>query len=324
MEFIDYYKTMGLDDTATSDEIKRAYRTLARKYHPDVSKETDSEARFKELGEAYAVLKDEQRRREYDELKRHRSSPEGGFNPPPGWQYQGDMNPDDFQYSTQGGQGSAEFSDFFEQIFGSRYRHEHAEHSEQRSHIRGQDVHTRLPISLYDAFHGASVEVAISLPVVQAQGNVGIENKTLKVKIPVGVVSGQKIRLRGQGGPSVGDAQPGDLYIEISIKEDEVYHLDGRNVTVDLPVTPWEAALGAVVEVPTLDGPVNLTVPKNAKQGQRLRLKGRGLPGKPPGDQYAVVIVVVPEATTDEQKALYESMRKMWKLNPRSTSGAST
>lgn len=325
MEFVDYYETMGLDENASEGDIKRAYRKLARKYHPDVSKEPDSEAKFKELGEAYGVLKDSERRREYDELRRYRDPAGGSFTPPPGWQYQGNINPDDFQQSGFGqGHQSAEFSDFFEQIFGSKFRQSSTPHTEQHFDARGQDVHTRLSVSINDAFHGATVEVSIKLPVAHTDGSIRNEVKTLRVKVPAGVVDGQNIRLRGQGGPAIGKGGRGDLYIEISIHEDSTYHLNGRDVSVNLPIAPWEAALGASVEVSTLSGTVKLTIPPNAKQGQRLRLKGRGLPGTPPGDQYAVLNIVIPEARTEEQKAFYTSMSELWPNHPRSTSGAST
>lgn len=319
MEFVDYYDTMGLDENATDADIKRAYRQLARKYHPDVSKEPDSEARFKELGEAYGVLKDEERRREYDQLRRHHNDTDGGFSPPPGWQYQSSINPEDFR---QAGQGSADFSDFFEQMFGSRFKHHESGHSDPVSGMRGRDVHATLPVSIRDIYHGSTVEISLNLPTVSADGVMRTEQKKLNVKIPAGVRPGQKLRLKGQGGRGYADSDSGDLYIDISVKEDDVFTLDGPHVNVCVPITPWEAALGAVVEIPTLDGPVNLTIPANAKQGQRLRLKGRGLPGKNPGDQFALLTLVVPEAKTEEQKSIYESMSKLWADNPRASSGA--
>ncbi|NND90085.1 MAG: DnaJ domain-containing protein [Granulosicoccus sp.] len=320
MEFVDYYKIMGLEDDASADEIKRAYRKLARKYHPDVSKEADSEVRFKQLGEAYKVLKDPETRREYDELKRYQSTGGGGagFRPPPDWQYRESINPDDFE-----AYGAADFSDFFEQVFGSRFRHQAGPHTEQHFDARGQDIHTSLSVSLGDAFNGASMDLSLKTPVVHPDGSIRNEQKRLVVKVPAGVRDGQKIRLRGQGGPGVGKGEPGDLYIEIQIREDERFHLDGRDVTVTLPVTPWEAALGASVEVPTLSGPVKMTIPPNARQGQRLRLKGRGLPGKVPGDQYVSLSVVVPEAVNEEQKQAYRSMSKLWSLDPRASHGES-
>lgn len=319
MEFVDYYKVMGLEEDASADEIKRVYRKLARKYHPDVSKEADSEARFKELGEAYKVLKDPARRREYDELKQYQDSGSGGFQPPPGWQARDSINPDDFS-----GSGGADYSDFFEQIFGSRFRQQGGVHSEQHFDARGQDVHSSLPVSIQDAYGGAAIELSLKTPVIHGDGSVRNEQKKLKVKVPAGVTNGQKIRLRGQGGPGVGKGAAGDLYIEIQVREDEQFHLDGRDVSVSVPVTPWEAALGASIEVPTLNGQVKMTVPANASQGQRLRLKGRGLPGKVPGDQYVILSVVVPKAVTEEQKQAYRTMSELWSVDPRDKSGGNS
>lgn len=316
MEFVDYYKVMGLEEDASADEIKRTYRKLARKYHPDVSDAADSEARFKEVGEAYKVLKDPARRREYDELKKYQSSGGGGFQPPPEWRSRESINPEDFS-GTAGG----DYSDFFEQIFGSRFRQQGGAHTEQHFDARGQDMHSTLPVSIMDAFNGASIALSLKTPVVHDDGSIRTEQKTLKVKVPAGVTHGQKIRLRGQGGPGVGQGSAGDLYIEIQVREDEQFHLDGRDVSVSVPVTPWEAALGASIEVPTLSGQVKMTVPASARQGQRLRLKGRGLPGKVPGDQYVVLSVVVPEAVTEEQKQAYRAMSELWPVNPRAKSG---
>ena len=317
MEFVDYYKVMGLEEDASAEDIKRTYRKLARKYHPDVSKEADSEARFKELGEAYKVLKDPERRREYDELKNYQGSGNAGFQPPPGWQSRESINPEDFS-----GPGGADYSDFFEQIFGSRFRQQGGgPHTEQHFDARGQDIHSSLPVSIQDAFNGSTVELALNTPVVHADGSIRTEQKKLKVKVPAGVTHGQKIRLRGQGGPGVGQGAAGDLYIEIQIAADEQFHLDGKDVSVSVPVTPWEAALGASIEVPTLNGAVKMTVPPNASQGQRLRLKGRGLPGKVPGDQYVILSVIVPKAVTDEQKQAYRAMSELWFDDPRANDG---
>ncbi|MGQ7847253.1 DnaJ C-terminal domain-containing protein [Granulosicoccus sp. 3-233] len=319
MEFVDYYNIMGLEDDASADDIKRAYRKLARKYHPDVSKEADSEVRFKELGEAYNVLKDPERRREYDELKQYQGAGGAGFQPPPDWHARESINPEDFS-----GVGGADYSDFFEQIFGSRFRQQSGGHSEQHFDARGQDIHSNLSVSIHDAYKGAMVELSLSTPVVQNDGNIRTEQKKLKVKVPAGVTNGQKIRLRGQGGPGIGNEAAGDLYIEIRIQEDSRFHLDGKDVSVSVPVMPWEAALGASIEVPTLNGKVRVTVPANASQGQRLRLKGRGLPGKVPGDQYVILSVIVPKAVTEEQKQAYQAMSELWSLDPRTDDGGNS
>jgi len=316
MEFVDYYHVMGVSASASADEIKRAYRKLARKYHPDVSQEADSEARFKEVNEAYQVLKDADRRAEYDQLMRHGYSSEQDFQPPPGWQSKAGFSAEEQNFTNQ-----QEFSDFFEHIFGHRAQQQSAHFSERPFDARGQDLHSDLSLSLKDAFEGATVTLGIPKPVIQADGSIRKVQKTLQVKIPTGVLNNQKIRLRGQGGAAQGAGDAGDLYIHVHIQDDDYFHLDGRDVSVNLPVTPWEAALGATIEVRTLNGPVSLTIPENARAGQRLRLKGRGMPGVPPGDQYVVLTIVVPEAITEEQKAHYRSMSSLWSFNPRKVSG---
>lgn len=312
MEFVDYYKIMGLDESAGADEIKRVYRKLARKYHPDVSKEPDSEARFKEVGEAYQILKNPERRREYDQLRQYGGAANADFCPPPGWQTHAGFDPGD-----QRGAEQQDFSDFFEQLFGARSGYRTSQHAEQNVTVRGQDMHTNLAVSLQDAFHGTSVALGLRTPVHHSDGSIRAEQKTLQVKIPRGVVDGQKLRLRGQGGPGLGDGGPGDLYIQLVVKHDDRFHLDGKDLTLGLPISPWEAALGAVVQVPTLDGTVNLTIPANAKASQKMRLKGRGMPGEPASDQFVILTIVVPEAISEEQKDVYKKMSSLWSFNPR-------
>lgn len=329
MKFVDYYKTLGLQDNASSADIKKAYRKLARKYHPDVSKEADSEERFKEINEANQVLKNPERRREYDELKKYGAQHgglgaggpqgagnEGGFRPPPGWQSHAGFDP-----SGYGGGEQVDFSDFFEQIFGNRSGQHSSHHTEEHFATRGQDIRSRLSISLTDAYHGRSLPLTLQIPVYQSDGSIQTEQKTLKVTIPKGVKDGQNIRLRGQGGPGVGDGKTGDLYIELHIEDDERFHLHGRDITLHLPIAPWEAALGETVEIPTLGGKVKLTIPANAKAGQKLRLRGRGMPGKPDGDQFIVLTIVLPTVETETQKELFQSMKKLWSFNPREHAG---
>ena len=265
MEFVDYYKTLGVAEDASRDQIKRAYRKLARKYHPDVSQETDAEERFKEVGEAYDVLKDTEKRSAYDEL---RLQPHGNdFDVPPGWQH---------EFRSSG--NSAAFSDFFHTFFDAD--------PGSGPFGRGpfapppRDVHQRLAITLEEAFQGANPEIEIRSPD-------GSSVRRLKVTIPAGVTDVQHIRLRGQGMGGDGNAR-GDLYLEIQTAPHPLFTTDGRDVYVTLPVAPWEAALGASVKVPTLGGPVTLKVPAASQTGARLRLTGRGLPGSPAGDQYAV------------------------------------
>lgn len=293
MEFVDYYKVMGIAEDASANEIKRSYRKLARKYHPDVSKEADGEEKFKKVAEAYQVLKDTERRKEYDELRQYGAGSGSGYSPPPGWKSQAGFDAGDFTHA-----GSGEFSDFFEQLFGQRAYAQRSHHAESNFTARGQDIRSHLEINLHDAFNGVSLPVDIGRPSIHSDGSIRNERRTVNIKIPKGVVSGQTIRLRGQGGPAIGDALAGNLYIEISISDDNVFHLHGRDVTITLPITPWEAALGASVVVPTLAGTVNLTIPVDSASGNKLRMKGRGMPTTSPGttsgDQYVMLTIVAP------------------------------
>ncbi|MEJ2391349.1 MAG: DnaJ C-terminal domain-containing protein, partial [Gammaproteobacteria bacterium] len=289
MEYKDYYKIMGLERNATQDEIKRAYRKLARKYHPDVSKEKDAEARFKELGEAYEVLKDPEKRAAYDHLGANYQTGQE-FHPPPNW---------DSGFEFRGGgftdAGNAGFSDFFEELFG---RQAHGAHTGYRSsfNARGEDHHAKVVVDLEDAFHGATRSISLQTPVLDAHGQVRLSNRTLNVKIPKGVKEGQQIRLVGQGSPGMGQGAQGDLYLEIHFKPHPFYRAEGRDLHMQLPVAPWEAALGATVKAPTPAGTVDLKIPAGANSGSKLRLKGRGIPGNPPGDIYVTLSVVVPPA----------------------------
>lgn len=316
MEFVDYYKVMGVAEDASLADIKRSYRKLARKFHPDVSKEADSESQFKKISEAYQVLKDPERRKEYDELRKYGGRTGGDYSPPPGWQSHAGFDPGDFTAAGSGG-----YSDFFEELFGARAYHHRNHHAESEFTARGQDIHSRLSISLKDAFNGVSLPVELGRPTLHSDGSIRTEKRTVNIKIPKGVGDGQTIRLRGQGGPAIGEAPAGDLYIELSVADDEFFHLDGNNITTTLAVTPWEAALGASVVVPTLAGKVNLTVPPNSASGKKLRLKGRGMPGAPPGDQYVILDIISPPAKTDEQKEHYRQMSKLWSFNPRENAG---
>ena len=311
MEFKDYYEIMGLARDASQEEVKRAYRRLARKYHPDVSKESDAESRFKEVGEAYEVLKDPEKRAAYDQLLAggHRGGEE--FRPPPGWD-------SGFEFSGGGFTDSADagaFSDFFESLFGGGgFR---AAGGGRRRGYRGQDHHARVQITIEDAYRGATRAITLQVPEVDSSGHVRTRNHTLNVKIPAGVREGQQIRLAGQGAPGAGNAPAGDLYLEILIAPHPVFQAEGRDVYVSLPITPWEAALGAKVPVPTLGGKVEMKIPPGAQSGQKLRLKGRGLPGKPAGDQYLVLQIHAPQAVTQAQREAYEELARTAPFNPR-------
>ena len=319
MEFKDYYATLGVEPTATQDEIKRVYRKLARKYHPDVSKEPDAEARFKEIAEAHEALIDTERRAAYDDIaQRHADGQD--FDPPPGWD-------SGFEYSGRGdggmpgrqthGAGRAEdFSDFFESLFG-RSGHRGfdgaggmSRGAAARGPVQGRDHHAKVAIGLQDAYRGAQRMISLRMPVVDATGRTVMQARQLEVSMPKGVRDGQHLRLAGQGASGHAGAPNGDLYLEIQILPHPLFRLDGGDLYFDLPVAPWEAALGATVTAPTPDGSVQLSVPPGSLQGRKLRLKGKGLPGKVPGDLYAVLTVALPPSVSDADKEAYNAFAR--------------
>lgn len=312
MDFKDYYKIMGVERDAKPDEIKRVYRRLARKYHPDVSKEPNAEARFKEVQEAYEVLKDPEKRAAYDQLgsQWRQGQP---FTPPPDWGR-------DFEFTTSfGGREDSGFSDFFSSLFGARspFRGQRGAGGFGGFASAGEDHAAKIQISLEDAFRGGSHTIELKTPQLDEQGRVSVRPRTLKVTIPAGVIEGQKIRLGGQGSPGAGGGPAGDLYLEIGFQPHRLFQAEGRDITLTLPVAPWEAALGATIQTPTLAGPVDLRIPPNARAGQKLRLKGRGLPGATPGDQYVVLKIVLPPAQSDEARSFYQRMQKELPFDPR-------
>lgn len=296
MKFKDYYEALGLTDTASADEIKAAYRRLARKFHPDVSKEKDAEERFKSINEAHEALKDPEKRKAYDDLKRGGFRAGDDFRPPPGWHGRGGFESDG------GDPQSAGFSEFFDSLFARG-----AGRPQRGPSRRGADVSARLKIDLETAFVGGAQRVSLMR---------GGEQKSLDVKIPAGILNGQTIRLTGQGAP--GPAGAGDLLLEIEVPSHSRYELDGRDVILRLPIAPWEAALGATIEVPTLAGPVGMRIPAGSATGKRLRLKGRGMSGPKPGDQYVVLEIQTPPALDDAQRGFYEQMRETFDFDPRS------
>ena len=328
MEFKDYYATLGVERTATQDEIKRVYRKLARKYHPDVSKEPDAEARFKEVAEAHEALIDPERRAAYDDIaQRHaRGQP---FEPPPGWDSgyefsgRGDGRPPGRHPRGDTGE-AADFSDFFESLFGrggfegAQGLHRRGAGNRPDGPAAGRDHHAKVAIELLDAYQGAQRRISLHMPVVDAAGHTTLQERQLDVHIPKGVREGQHLRLAGQGAPGVGGAAPGDLYLEIQILPHPLFRLEGADIRFELPITPWEAALGATVTAPTPDGSVQLSVPPGSLQGRKLRLKGKGLPGKVPGDLYAVLTLALPPSATEpEQEAWRALARAFATYNPR-------
>jgi len=288
VEFKDYYEILGVKPDANEAEIKSAYRRLARKYHPDVSKETGAEERFKAINEAHEVLRDPSKRSAYDQLRNRGYRPGEEFQPPPNFG-------DGFDFSDFQGSG---FSDFFDSLFG----HAGRRGSAHRTSRRGRDIQARLEIDFHAAFHGGRQRVTLHDPTTGGE-------RTLDVKIPAGILPGQQIRLSGQGHSGAG-GKAGDLLLEVQLRPHERFSLDNKNVSVTLPIAPWEAALGATLKVPTLAGDVELKIPAGSDSGRRLRLKGRGWPGNPPGDQLVTLQIYAPPARTDKQQALYEEMAR--------------
>ncbi|NOQ45062.1 MAG: DnaJ domain-containing protein [Desulfobulbaceae bacterium] len=313
MEYKDYYDILGVNRNATQDEIKQAYRRLARKYHPDISKEVDADTRFKDLGEAYEVLKDPEKRTAYDKFGSNWQHGQD-FEPPPNWDA-------GFEFHGTGytGAGEGVYSDFFESLFGQGGFREGRTASFR---MKGEDQHAKIIIRLADAYHGSRQTITLSRTVVDPQGHVTTRPHTLHVTIPKGIIEGQHIRLEGQGQPGMGGGPTGDLYLEIAFAEDPLFHAEKRDIHLTLPVTPWEAALGATLTVPTMGGNVQLKIPPGSQGGRKLRLKGRGLAGKSQqGDQYMTLRVVIPKAATDEQKELFKKMAELMPMNPRTELG---
>src|ERR1700685_2342403 len=325
MEFRDYYKILGVERSATADQIKTAYRRLARKFHPDVSKEPNAEARFKEMQEAYEVLKDPPKRAAYDELGIDWKSGQQ-FRPPPdfgqGYEFSGAPSRARGRGRARaGGQDGAhtqeDFSDFFSSLFGGGSPF--AAGGAGAAGRAARDHHARIDITLPEAFAGTTRTLEMKRPQIKADGSMELHTHPVRVTIPAGVTEGQLIRLAGQGEPGAGGGSAGDLYLEAHIMPDQRFALDGRDVTLTFPVAPWEAALGAAVTVPTLGGEVAMQVPPGAQSGQKLRLRGRGLPGQPAGDQYVQLKVVLPPASSPQAKALYEEMRAKLAFDPRAS-----
>ena len=311
MEFKDYYKVMGVERSATPDEIKKAHRKLARKYHPDVSKEKNAEARFKELAEAYEVLRDPEKRAAYDRLGANWQAGQE-FRPPPGWQA-GEQAAGHAFFDDAEGFGH---SDFFDAIFRSMG----AEMGGGRGRARGgfdmggEDQHAKIQINIEDSYQGATRTLQLSVPGQRGQA------RSIEFTIPKGIRAGQHIRLAGQGAPGAGKGGAGDLYLDVEFLPHKLYRADGRDVYMNLPVAPWEAALGAQVEAPTPTGRVELTIPAGSAQGNKLRLKGRGLPGKPAGDFYFVLQLALPPAGSKAAKKAYEDMAEAFKsFDPRAS-----
>ncbi|KTD31861.1 MULTISPECIES: DnaJ C-terminal domain-containing protein [Legionella] len=310
MEYKDYYKIMGLERGASQEEIKRAYRKLARKYHPDVSKEENAEAKFKELGEAYEVLRDPEKRSKYDRYGQYwKEQEQTGYRPHEEGAYQ--------HYQFVDEDSAADFQDFLDSILRQRSGFQSSPFSNQ-----SRDIHAKLTISLEDSFLGTEKTLQLQTPVFDNRGHAQYHERSVRVKIPKGIGDKQQIRLKGQGGKGP-HHQAGDLYIEINISPHPLFSLHNKDIQLHVPITPWEAALGSTIQVPTLAGAVNLKIPKLSQTGKRMRLKGRGLPGSPPGDQYVILEIVIPQVENSQADKLYEQLAHTLHFNPREKLGVS-
>jgi curved DNA-binding protein len=299
VDFKDYYKVLGIEPTATQEEIKRTYKKLARKYHPDVSDEPNAQQHFQEVSEAYEVLKNKDKRAEYDELREYVNNPNrfqrGGA--------QGQHFNFDSDFSAEG-----QFEDLLRSIFGDRAGFgAGAGYAPRGFTVRGRDMHHELKVTLEEAYAGGNR----SLRLVTSAGH-----KSINVKIPSGVTEGKELRLKGQGEAGSGPDSAGDLYLKIAFEKHPLFEADGDDITLVLPVAPWEAALGISTEVPTLGGKVNLKIPANSQNGSRLRLKGRGLGN---GDQFVILRIVNPKVESDEQRAAFETLRQSFDFSPRTS-----
>jgi curved DNA-binding protein len=327
VKYRDYYEILGIKRGAAQGEVQRAYRKLARKYHPDVNKAADAEEKFKELSEAYEVLKDPEKRKMYDQLGPNWKSGQD-FRPPPGWDARFDFG------SGAGGRqtefhwgGPGEFSDFFEALFGGSGGFRQARGggapggfgSEAVWRQAGADQEAAIRISLEEAFSGGSKPIVLQSQVINPNGQLEVKERRYDVKIPPGVLPGQKIRLTGQGQEGTGGGPRGDLYLKVEIEPHPVFKLNGRDLNMDLPVSPWEAVLGAEVRVSTISGSVDLKIPPGTQNGRKMRLRGRGMPNPKgaPGDLYVTVVVKVPTHPSPKESELFEELKRSSGFNPR-------
>lgn len=318
MEFKDYYNILGVKPDAERADIKSAYRKLARKYHPDLNADKEAEGKFKEVAEAWEVLGNDNRRAEYDELRRYGGArPGGGFEPPPGWESRAGGTEHHF---------SGDFSDFFNDLFGGGFHTETRSFKDSfgggmgdgmRGGMRGQDVEIEMPVFLEDTLKGQKKPVSYELPTIE-NGQRVQKHKSLKVTIPAGVAEGERIRVRGQGIPGTGNAPAGDLYLHIRLVPHPMFDVQGHDISVVVPVAPWEAALGAKINVPTLEGNIALSIRPGSQSGQKLRVKGKGLVSKQGrGDLYAILKVVMPDKKDEDINRLWQELSKKAAFDPR-------
>lgn len=313
MKFVDYYETLGVKRDATRDEIRKAYRKLAHKYHPDVATGADTEEKFKDIAVAYATLKDSEKRAAYDQLGRHSQGEE--FVPPRQWRE---------NFSTgSNGYSDMDFSDVdlsdLMAAFAAAQRGEGSGRQGAARAVHGQDYDTALPVTLEQIYSGADTEITLTLPERDERGLPRQTSRTFRVHIPKGASDGQRLRLAGQGGPGFNGGNAGDLYLTIQIKSHPLYRVSGQDLYIDLPLAPWEAALGTTVEIPTLGGPVEMTVPPLTGAGRKLRLSGRGLPGAgtAQGNLFAVVTIIIPKELSDKESELFKQLAAVSPFRPR-------
>lgn len=322
VKYRDYYEVLGVQRSAAQDEVQRAYRKLARKYHPDVNKAANAEDKFKEINEAYEVLKDPEKRKMYDQLGPNWRSGQD-FRPPPGWETQFDFGRGGGQHAEYQWGGTGGFSDFFESLFGGRgVRQGRGATGFGRDAVwrqAGADQETTIRITLDEAFRGGAKPIVLQSQVINAKGQLELQERRYDVKIPPGILPGQKIRLSGQGEEGTGGGPRGDLYLKVEIEPNPVFRLEGRDLYMDVPVAPWEAVLGSEARVPTLSGNVALKIPAGTQSGQKLRLRGKGMPNAKgtPGNLYATIVVKVPTAPSEKERELFEELKKSSGFNPR-------
>jgi curved DNA-binding protein len=305
MKYKDYYAILGVDRNAGADAIKKAYRKLARKYHPDVSKEPNAEEKFKEMSEAYETLKDPEKRAAYDQLGRY--TPGQDFQPPPDWgqQFAGARTAFD----------DIDFADLFAGLAG---RHGAGARG-GRAFTSGRDYEATVHLTFDQAFHGTEIELDLSVLEFDDKGTARRVPRRIKVRIPKGVTNGQQLRIPGKGGKGIDGGRDGDLYLDIVVEPHPLYRVDGQDLYLDLPLAPWEAVLGTTVRLPTPAGAVSLKVPAATRAGQQLRLSGRGLSrdGATAGNLYAIVQIVVPSVVDERERALYRQLAEISNFNPR-------
>ena len=308
MKYRDYYATLGVEPTASADEIRKAYRRLARQYHPDVSKEEGAEERFKEVSEAYDTLSDQEKREAYDQLGRHR--PGEDFQPSPEW---------DSRFWQQGVVEDIDLADLLQQIgFHHAARRQGAAGQGPASH-RGQDYEIATSLSLEDAARGKDIAVEFSVPELGPDGRVQRHSKTARIRVPKGVSDGERLRVPGKGGPGMGTGKPGDLYLDIRLERHPLFQVVGHDLYLELPIAPWEAVLGAEIELPSLEGPLRLTIRPGARGGQKLRLAGKGLPRREDGagDLFCVLQIVTPTVISEKEKELFRDLAATSTFDPR-------